>query len=74
MIVTNLMVGLFQTLNAQSALGEPNRQNFGVAESRLIVIRVAPLRLFRMLLDMVVSKHVDFGQSVIYAWHWVVLH
>ena len=38
LIVTNLLRGLFQTLNAEGALRQPKGQDFSVAESGLSVI------------------------------------
>jgi len=72
-VIANLLVSFFQTLNAKTALAQTGGQRFSVAESWLIVIRLALLREYRALFEMGINKHIDFSYLIVYARHRVVL-
>src|SRR5262249_17623323 len=64
-VPAHLLVLLFQTLNAKTALAQSDGQRFRVAESWLMVVRFAPWRERGVRFEIVIHEPVDFGELIV---------
>src|SRR5262249_26264904 len=64
-VLADFLVRLFQTLNAKTALAQSDGQRFRVAESWLMVVRLAPWRERGVLFEIVIHEHIDFGELIV---------
>ena len=60
-----------QTFNSKLGLHQGNRQNFRIRKTRISVITAPPIGKFRIILQKIIHKTVDFGQFIKYLGHWL---